>query len=190
MEIQEQSAVRSRSEATGVELTEIRIYQYKQFKWGKVPNDGLVLNLADPLTTLVGPNKSGKTTLLKVIHTFCNAVKYGTGEYSKQRALALFHLNHSTSTDVHVLQGTFRLCYDESTTPSDELTLNVIIVKTQLHDVQVYVSSGDVRRILANLNASSFAEYVEPDGYRVPVDFFPELKMFNGQKVFGNSTVL
>lgn len=183
-----------------MELTQIRIYQYNQLKWDEVTKNELVFDLAGPLTTLVGPNKSGKTTLLKVTQTFCNAVKSGTGEYSQQEAFELFGLDYTTSMDVHIVQGTFRVYYEEKMIQSEELTLSVIIMKRNSNNVYVHVLLEQVAVILQNINKlhedknqllASFTRYFPPsiqrNQYGLFADLFPDVKVFNSRKVFDNS---
>jgi ABC-type transporter Mla maintaining outer membrane lipid asymmetry ATPase subunit MlaF len=129
----------------GMSLTQLCIFEYKQFQEGEsIDETGLVFDLTESLTTLVGPNNSGKTTLLKAIHLLCHGIKYGTGDYSLKEANELFGLEKDI---YHArLRGTF-LVYYESTHETRTLTLNVRIIRMNSLD------NSDRRQMLQIANS-------------------------------------
>lgn len=114
----------------GMELKQIRIFKYKQFE---SPEEGYVFDLSQSLTTLVGPNSSGKTTLLEILRIFCVAVKHGTKCYSLEDAQLLFEIKKQYFFQgLHGrLQGTFDVHYgnENEIIKALSLRLNVSLIK-------------------------------------------------------------
>ncbi|UJR19038.1 hypothetical protein I4U23_022169 [Adineta vaga] len=139
----------------GMILKKIHIFKYRQFE--SAEQGEYVFHLADHVTALVGPNSSGKTTLLKMMRLFCAAVKFGStclpiAYAEKELGIDEEWLNG----DFHVrLQGTFVVCYenDNQVIPCSDLTLNVSLrVSDTCKGYSVYIDVNN--SINAAINAA------------------------------------
>lgn len=150
----------TKAEAIGMELKEIKIVRYKQFFKNPLPlseqiENACVLNLAGSLTTIVGPNNSGKTTLLKAVQLFCQAVKFGSGIYSSTEMRSLLGIEQPIFDAL--LHGTFTVYY-QNTADSKELKLSVCLARLACicrEHVNPSNAPVDVRQQQENSNEAS-----------------------------------
>ncbi|CAF2614694.1 unnamed protein product [Rotaria sp. Silwood2] len=113
-----------------MELKQIHFFKYKHFQ--SLEKEGYIFDLARPLTTLVGSNSSGKTTLLEILRIFFTAVKYGSKCCSLEDTESLLGINFTRLThrlDDIWLQGVFDVPYriETKTMKNLSLRLNVSI---------------------------------------------------------------
>lgn len=109
-------------------LKQIFIFKYKQFQ--SFEQDPYVFDLACPLTTLVGPNSSGKTVVLEIVRIFCNALMYGSGCLSPETLTGyapwLIDSEWVNDENFHIrLQGVFDIYYSNQAIQSSSLKLNI-----------------------------------------------------------------
>lgn len=119
---------------TGIELKQLCIWDYKQF-CTDITSDykPFVFSLSELLTTVVGPNGLGKTTILQALGVFCTAIKHGSKCYSVQEAKDLFGIDYDYFT--HLLQGVFDVHHDDQKNIKC-LRLNVALIYDKPHTVE------------------------------------------------------
>ncbi|UJR12045.1 hypothetical protein I4U23_016223 [Adineta vaga] len=101
-----------------MQLNTLQVERYRQFFRESSPpsteqvNQTFVLEFTESLTVLVGPNNSGKSSLLKALELFCKAVRQGSGTYDHKQTKELLGIDEDLSEVI--LQGTFTVHYQGS----------------------------------------------------------------------------
>ncbi len=202
------------TEPLRMQLDTFRVGRYRQFFMeSSAPSNEqvdqtFVLEFTDTLAVLVGPNNSGKSSLLKALELFFKVVKQGSGTYELKQAKQLLGIDEDLSEVI--LQGTYTIHYRNSL-KTKKLVLNVVLMKANpvCEKTESYGQSGQQHRKeeiavsvigqelslhdIGNVNMRQLC----PSCYRrlsllltdygIFRDLFPQVVSFNSKNVFNGS---